>query len=187
MLTKPFGKSRDELEEIVRENFVKLGDGNVSDFPKKKTSGVMAYDFPTIKENDETHQMMMDIEPLLISSGYGTWRNVLLSHGKYPCHCLVQTFWYPKRANLVMTWDAGELFYMGLPDEAQNMLVLVISAMLAVKWLEANAEMNKQEMAVPTPEQLSKVRLSRKLDLFKTTSKILRIPKAILRISHCCR
>ena len=35
---------------------------------------------------------------------------------------------------------------------------------------------------MPTPEQLSDVKMSRELDLFRTTCKVLRIPKAIERI-----
>ena len=35
---------------------------------------------------------------------------------------------------------------------------------------------------MPTPEQLSRVSLSKRLDLFRTTCKILRIPKALERI-----
>ena len=66
--------SRDQLEEIVGEDFAKLGDGIISEFQKKKASGTMSNDF-------------------------------LLTHGEYPCHCLVQMFWYPKRANLVLVWD----------------------------------------------------------------------------------
>ena len=58
-------RSRDRLKEIVGENFVKLGDGNVSNFQKKKASGMMANDFPTIDEKDEIHQMTMEKEPLL--------------------------------------------------------------------------------------------------------------------------
>ena len=54
--------------------------------------------------------------------------------------------------------------------------------MLSVRWLEANADTNEQETAVPTPEQLSNVKMSRELDLFRTTCKVLRIPKAIERI-----
>ena len=88
----------------------------------------------------------------------------------------------PKRANLVLVWDAEELFSMGLPDQAQNVTIMVVSAMLAVRWLEANAGTTEQEMAVPTPEQLSRVSISKRLDLFKTTCKILRIPKEIERI-----
>ena len=42
----------------------------------------MANDFPTIDEKDEIHEMMMEIETLLIASGYRTWRNFLLIHGE---------------------------------------------------------------------------------------------------------
>ena len=44
---------------------------------------------------------------------------------------------------------------MGLPDQTQNVTILLVSAMLALRWLEANARTTYQEMAVPTPEQLS--------------------------------
>ena len=53
---------------------------------------------------------------------------------------------------------------------------------LAVMWLAASARTNDQNMAVKAIVQLSKVSLSRKLDLFETTSKILRIPRAIEEI-----
>ena len=85
---------------------------------------MMSSDFPKIDEKEETHQTMMEIEPLLIASGYRTWRKILLTHGEYPCHCLAQTFCYPKRANLVLVWDAEELFSVGLPDQAQNLKIL---------------------------------------------------------------
>ena len=62
------------------------------------------------------------------------------------------------------------------------MTIVVVMAMLAVRWLEANAGTNEQETAVPTPEQLSNVKMNSNLDLFRTTCKILRIPKAIERI-----
>ena len=117
---------------------MKMGEGIVSDFQKKKASGMMATDLPIIDEKDKKHQIMMEIEPLLIASGYRTLRNSLLDHGEYPCHCLAQTFWYPKRVNLVLVWDARELFSMGLPNRAQNVSMFVFSAMLAVKWLKAN-------------------------------------------------
>ena len=106
----------------------------------------------------------------------------MLTRGEYLCHCLAQTFWYPKRANLVQAWDAKEMFSMGLPDQTQNITILMVSAMLAVRWLEANAGTTEQEMAVPTPEQLSRVIISKRLDWFKTACKILRIPKEIERI-----
>ena len=71
---------------------------------------------------------------------------------------------------------------MELPNQAQNVTILLVSNMLAVKWLETNAGTTEQELAVPTPEQLSRVSISRRLDLFKTTCKILRILKEMERI-----
>ena len=47
-----------------------LSGGIVSDFQKEKKSGVLANDFPTIDEKDETHQVVMEIEQLLLASGY---------------------------------------------------------------------------------------------------------------------
>ena len=48
--------------------------------------------------------------------------------------------------------------------------------------MEAKAGTNEQETAVPTPEQLSNVKMNHDLDLFRTTCKVLRIPKALERI-----
>ena len=56
-------RCRDELREIA--DSVKLGNGNVIG-RWKKASGMIANDFPTNDEKDETHQMMMEIELLLI-------------------------------------------------------------------------------------------------------------------------
>ena len=53
---------------------MKWGEGNTSEFKKKKASGMMPNDFPTIDVKDETHQTMMEIEPLLIALGYRTRR-----------------------------------------------------------------------------------------------------------------
>ena len=71
---------------------------------------------------------------------------------------------------------------MWLPDQNQQVSIVVVSAMLAMRWLEANAGTGEQKTDVPTPEQLSNVKMNRNLDLFRTTCKILRIPKAIGRI-----
>ena len=82
----------------------------------------------------------------------------------------------------MLVWDLEELYSTGLPDQNQQVSIVVVSAMLAVRWLEANAGTSEQETALPTPEQLSKVRMNRNLDLFRTTCKVLRIPKATERI-----
>ena len=154
----------------------------MSEFQKQKASGALPTEFPTIEEKDDVHRIMMEVEPLLGASGYRTRRNILMTHGEYPCHCLAQTLWYPKRGNLVLVWDVEELYSTGLPDQNQQVSIVVVSAMLAVRWLEANAGTSEQETAVPTPEQLSNVKMNRNLDLFRTTCKVLRIPKAIERI-----
>ena len=62
------------------------------------------------------------------------------------------------------------------------MSIVIVSAMLPVGCLEANAGTSDQETAVPTPEQLSNVKMNNNLDLFRTTCRILRIHKAIERI-----
>ena len=133
-------------------------------------------------EKDDVHMIKMEVESLLGASVYRTRRNILMTHGEYPCHCLAQTLWYPKRGNLVLAWDVEELYSTGLPDQYQQVSNLAVNAMLAVRWLEANAGTSEQETAVPTPEQLSNVKMNRNLDLFRTTCNVLRIPKAIERI-----
>ena len=70
---------------------------------------------------------------------------------------------------------------MGLPDPNQQESIVVVSARLAVRWLEANSGTSEQETAVPTPEQLSNVKMKHK-NLFRNTCKVLRIPKPIERI-----
>ena len=175
-------RSESELQDVVGEEFMRLNEGNVSEFEKQKASGALPTEFPTIEEKDDLHRILMEVEPLLGASGYRTRRNIVRTHGEYPCHCLAQTLWYPKRGNLILVWDVEELYSTGLPDQNQQVSIVVVSAMLAVRWLEANADTSQQETAVPTPEQLSNVKMSHELDLFRTTCKVLRIPKAIERI-----
>ena len=59
--------------------------------------------------------------------------------------------------------------------------LLYLKSLLDFKY-RANAGKSEQEKAVPTPEQLSNVKMNRSLYLFRNTCKILRIPKAIERI-----
>ena len=76
------------------------------------------------------------VESLLGASGYRTRRNILITHAEYPCYCLAQTLWYPKRGNLMLVYDMEELFSTGLPYPNQPVSIVVVSAMLAVSWLE---------------------------------------------------
>ena len=122
--------SEGELQDVVSEEFMRLNEGNVSEFQKQKASGALPTEFATIEEKDEVHRIMMEVEPLLGSSGYRTRRNILMTHGEYPCHCLAQTLWYPKRGSLVLVWDVEELYSTGLPDQNQRASIVAVSAML---------------------------------------------------------
>ena len=175
-------RSEGEFQDVVGEEFMRLNDDNVSEFQRQKASKALPTEFPTIDEKDDVHRTIIEVEPLLGASGYRTRRIILMIHGEYPCHCLAQTLWYPKRGNLVSVWDVEELYSTGFPDQNQQVSIVVVSAMLALRQLEANAGTSEQETAVPTPEQLSNVKMNRNLDLFRTTCKVLRIPKAIERI-----
>ena len=41
-------RSEGELQEMVGEDFMRLSEGNVSEFQKKKASGALPAEFPTI-------------------------------------------------------------------------------------------------------------------------------------------
>ena len=66
------------------------------------------------------------------------------THDEFPCHCLLQTWWYPGRSNLVLIWDCG-------PDSSRPIMIVIVGVMMAIQWLEAQVkENNRQE--VPTRE-----------------------------------
>ena len=58
-------RSEGELQDIVGEDFMRLNEGNVSEFQGKKASGVLATEFPTIDEKDDVHRIMTEVKPLL--------------------------------------------------------------------------------------------------------------------------
>ena len=127
-------RSEGELQDKVGEEFTRLNEGNVNEFQRKKASGVLPTEFPTFDEKDDVHRIMTEREPLLGASGYRTRRrNTLMTHGEYPCHCLAQTLWYPKRENLVLVWEVEDLYSTGLPDQNQQVSIVMVSAMLAVR------------------------------------------------------
>ena len=123
-------RSEGELQEVVGENFMRLSEGNVSEFQKKKASGALPTEFPAIDEKDDVHRTMTEVEPLLGASGYQTRRNILMTHWEYPCQSLAQTLWYHKRRNLVLVWDVEELFSTGFTDQTQSVSFLVVSGIL---------------------------------------------------------
>ena len=79
-------RSEGEMQDVVGEEFMRLSEGNVSEFQKKKASGVLPTEFPTMDEKDDVHSIMMEVELLLGGSWYRTRRKILMTHGEYPCH-----------------------------------------------------------------------------------------------------
>ena len=150
---------------------MRLSEGKVSEFQKEKASEALPTNFPTMDEKDDVHRIMTEVEPLLGASGHRTRKNILMTHGEYPCHCLADVM-------VPQTRQSGVI----VGRQNQPVSIVVVSAMLAVRWLEANAGTSEQATVVSTPEQLSNVKMNNNLDLFRTTCKVLRTPKAIERI-----
>ena len=174
-------RTKEELESILGKKFMGYVSGNFSDFERQKQRGSTVTDYKTVDENDEVHRVMMEVEPLLEASGKRNWRSIMLTPDEFPCHCLLQTWWYPGRCNLVLIWDSGELLSMGLPDSSRPITVVIVGVMMAIRWLEAHVkENNRQE--TPTREQLQKLDCLKDLDLFETTCKILNISMEVRKI-----
>ena len=75
----------------------------------------------------------MEVE--LEASGKRNWRSIKSTHDEFPCHCLLQTWWYRGRTNLVMIWDCGDLLSMGLSDSLQLITKVIVGVMMAIRWL----------------------------------------------------
>ena len=125
-------RTKEELESILGKTFMGCASGNFSDFERQKQKGSTVTDYNAVDENDEVHRVMMDVEPLLEASGKRTSRSIMSTHNEFPCHCLLQTWWYPVRSNLVMIWDCGELLSMGLPDSSQHITIVIVGVMMAI-------------------------------------------------------
>ena len=155
--------------------------GNFSDFERQKQKGSTETDYNAVDENDEVHRVIMEAEPLLEASGKRNWRSIMSTHDEFPCHCLLQTWWYPGRSNLVLIWDYGKLLSLGLPDTSHQITIVIVGVMRLIRWLEAHVrENNRQE--TPTKEQLQVLDCLKDLDLFETTCKILNLPLEVKKI-----
>ena len=150
------GRTKEELESIMGKKFMGYVSGNFSDFDRQKQRGSTVTDYNTVDENDEIHRVMMEVEPLLEALGKRNWRSIMLTHDEFPCHCLLQTWWYPERSNLVLIWDSGELLSVDLPDSSRPITIVIVGVMMAIRWLESHVrENNRQE--TPTQEKLQKL------------------------------
>ena len=158
---------KEELESILEKKFMGYVSGNFSDFEKQKQRGSTVTDYNAVDENDEIHRVMMEVEPLLEASGKRNWRSIMLTHDEFPCHCLLQTWWYPKRSNLMLIWDSGELLSMGLPDSSQPVTIVIVGVMMAIRWLEAHLrENNRQEARGADERTIAEIRLSKRFRFF---------------------
>ena len=59
------GRTKNELEPILGKKFMGYTSGNLSDFERQKQRGSIATDYNAVDENDETHRVMMEVEPLV--------------------------------------------------------------------------------------------------------------------------
>ena len=92
-------------------------------------------------------------------------RTELQHDDEFPCHCLLQTWWYPGRINLVLIWDSGELLSMGLADSSQPITKVMVGVMMAIQWLKAHVKVNNRQEA-PTKEQFDELNGLKDLDFF---------------------
>ena len=107
--------------------------GIFSDFERQKQRGSTDTDYNTVDESDEVHRVMMEVAPLLEASGKRNRRSIMLTHDEFPCHCLLQTWWYPGRSFLVLILDSGELLSMGLPDSLRPITIVIVGVMMAIR------------------------------------------------------
>ena len=144
-------RTKEELESILGRKFMGYASGNFSDFERQKQKGSTVTDYNAVDENDKVHRVMMEVEPLLEASGKRNWRSIMSTHDEFPCNCLLLTWWYPGRGNLVLIWDCRELLSMGLPDSSRPITIVIVGVMMAIQWLEAHVKENKRQEA-PTRE-----------------------------------
>ena len=168
-------EQRDDLSEIWGEELLGLEGENTSDHERQNLIGKSMGGAPNMEENDAIHEKMMELQPLLEASGERNLRSIDLTHGECPCHCLAQTVWYPDHANLCLVWDIRSI---GLPDHQQKVTILVVSTMLALRWIEENVTKYRESKA-PTAESIHAIDYNRRLELFETACKVFAIPMEV--------
>ena len=166
-------EQRDDLNEIWGEELLGLEGENTSDHERQNVIGKPTSGAPNLEENDAIYEKMMELEPLLEASGERNLRSIDLTHGECPCHGLAQTVWYPDHANLCLI--------LRLPDHQQKVNILVVSTMLALRWIEENVT-KYRESKTPTAESIYAIDYSRRLELFETACKVFDIPMEVRHV-----
>ena len=174
-------EQRDDLSEIWGEELLGLEGENTSGHERQNVIGKPMGGAPNLEENDAIHEKMMELEPLLEALGERNLRSIDLTHGECPCHCLAQTVWYSDHANLCLIWDVEEIRSLGLPDQQQKVIILVVSTMLALRWIEENVT-KYRESNTPTAESIYAIDYSRRLELFETACKVFAIPVEVRHV-----
>ena len=174
-------EQRDDLSEIWGEELLSLEGENTSDFERQNITGKPMNSVPAQEENDTTNEKMMELELLLEASGERNLRSIDITHGECPCHCLAQTLWYPDYSNLCLAWDVEEIRSVGLPDHRQKVIILVVSTMLALRWIEENVTKYRKSKT-PTVESIYAIDYSRRLELFETACKVFAIPMEVRHV-----
>ena len=165
---------RDDMSEIWGEELLSLGDENTSDFERQNAIGKPMSSVPAPEENDMTHEKMMELEPLLEASGECNLRSIEITHGE-------QTVWYPEHKNLCLVWDVEDIRSIGLSDHQQKLIILIVSTMLALGWIEENAT-KYRESKTPTAESIYAIDYSRRLELFETVCRVFAIPMEVRHV-----
>ena len=148
-------EQKDDLSEAWGDELLGLEGENKSDHERQNVIGKPMVGAPNLEENDAIHEKMMKFEPLLEASGERNLRSIDLTHGDCPCHCLAQTVWYPDYANLCLIWDMEEIRSLGLPNHQQKVTILVVSTMLALRWIEENVA-KYRESKTPTQSRFTR-------------------------------
>ena len=174
-------EQRDDLSEIWGEELLGLESKNTSDLERQNVVGKPMVSAPNLEEVDVIHEKMMELEPLLEASGERNLRSIDLTHGDCPCHCLAQTVFYPDQANLCLIWDVEKIRSLGLPEHQQKVTILVVSTMLALRWMEENIA-KYRESKTPTAESIHAIDYSRRLELFETACKVFDIPMEVRHV-----
>ena len=84
-------------------------------------------------------------------------------------------------SNLCLIWDEEKIRSIGLPDHRQKVTLLVLSTMLALRWIEENVT-KYRESKTPTAESIYAIDYSRGLELFETACKVFAIPMEIRHV-----
>ena len=168
------GDQRENLSEIWGEELLSIQSENTNDFERQNTIGKAMNSAPAMEENEVTHEKMMEIEPVLETSGERNLLSINLTHGECPGHCLAQTVWYPERSNICLIMDVEEIRSIGLPDHQQKVTRFVASSMLALRWIDENVAKYRESTA-PTTESIHAIDYSWRLELFETACRVFSI------------